>query len=167
MFGEARRDNMLVQAIGDELVVYDRTVHRAHRLNHTAACVWNHCDGKTSVATLAEQVATECNVPSDEGLVWLALERLGKAGLLVAPVTAAQDARGRRRALRRIGKAAAATLLMPVVASLTAPTPAMAQSGPCVHANPFCTGGPGCGGLTCNTNADCVRKGCKECHAIC
>ena len=36
-----------IQAIGDELCVYDWQRRRVHALNPTAALVWQHCDGAT------------------------------------------------------------------------------------------------------------------------
>ena len=78
MLPEARRDRLLIQEVGEELVVYDRERHRIHRLNRTAALVWHHCDGRTSVSDLAALLARELNLPADEGLVWLILDWLEK-----------------------------------------------------------------------------------------
>lgn len=52
MLPTARRTGVLVRALGDELIVFDRATLRAHRLNPTAAAVWRACDGATSVAGL-------------------------------------------------------------------------------------------------------------------
>ncbi len=50
---QARQDKLLVQEVGDELVVYDQKRHVAHSLNRTAALVWQNCDGQRTVADLA------------------------------------------------------------------------------------------------------------------
>jgi hypothetical protein len=78
----ARRDGLLVQAIDDEVQVYDTERHQAHCLNRTAARVWAHCDGQTSVATLTRRLRQEFETPVDPQVVWLAVEQLSKARLL-------------------------------------------------------------------------------------
>jgi len=75
----ARRDGVLFQAIDDEVIVYDTERHKAHCLNRTAARVWAHCDGQTSVAEVARRLAQELQTPVDSQVVWLAVEQLGKA----------------------------------------------------------------------------------------
>ncbi len=127
----ARQDNLVVQEVGDELVVYDKERYRAHRLNRSAALVWRHCDGKTTVADLAALLQSELNAPADKGLVWLALDQLGKAHLLREKMTRPTNTRGvsRRQILRKLG-AAAAAVLVPVVTSLVAPASGRAQLPP-------------------------------------
>ncbi len=132
MLPEARRDGLLVHEVDGEMVVYDRDRHRAHRLNQTAALVWSNCDGTTSVAEIAAQLATELELPVDEDVVWLALDRLERTNLLRRPVTRPADAKhlSRRQVMEKLAWVGAASLLLPVVSSITSPTPAMANSGP-------------------------------------
>jgi len=49
MLPETRKDRVLVQKIGDELIVYDQDRSRAHCLNPTSSLVWQSCDGQTTV----------------------------------------------------------------------------------------------------------------------
>lgn len=146
MFPRARRDELLVQEIGDELVVYDQKRHQAHRLNRTAALVWNLSDGRRSVADLAGSIGKELNVPANEEFVGVALERLDKAHLLLerSPESTGVNRASRRQALRRLGRVAAVALLVPAVTTIIAPTPAMAQSAaglqPCDGMRPPCNG---------------------------
>src|SRR5262249_24608696 len=118
-----------VQDVEDELVVYDKTRHRVHCLNRTAVLVWRLCDGRTAVADMARRLRDETDLPADESLIWLTLERLGKAQLLRERVTRPTDPTllSRRQWVRKLGRAGA--VLLPLVTSLTAPTPAMAASG--------------------------------------
>jgi hypothetical protein len=157
MLPRARKHQLLVQEVGDELVVYDQERHQVHRLNRTAALVWRHCDGQTTVAELAALLATESNLPADEELAWLALRQLEKADLLQQPPT--RPAGGtrvtRRQLLAKLGRTAAVALLVPVVMTIVAPTPAMAQTTvggqtpipqqTCQGRNPTA----GCGGAPC------------------
>jgi hypothetical protein len=127
MLPQARRDQLFVQDVGDDLVVYDQEGHLAHRLSRTAALVWRHCDGQHSVEDLAALLAKELNAPAAGELVWLGLTRLGEANLLQQPLV--QPARvSRRQVLRKLGRVAAAAILVPTITSIIAPTPAMAQS---------------------------------------
>jgi hypothetical protein len=127
---EARRDDLLVEALGDELIVYDVERHRAHSLNGPAALVWRHCDGRTTIEDLALLLQRELGLPSDERLVRLALDRLGEAHLLrERPVGPADEGRlSRRQVVHQLGRASGMALVLPAVTSLAVPTVAMAQS---------------------------------------
>ena len=146
---------MIVQELADETLVYDLESHRAHCLNRAAGLVWRCCDGRTSPAAIAAHVGIELQLPPDEEVVWLAVRQLGRAGLLRAwPLESPAAARGGRRCSRRevgrrLSRAGALALLLPVVESIVAPTPALAAS--CVQS---CAGvqngvscGPGCLGI--------------------
>jgi len=132
MLPEARRDKLLVMEIGDQLVVYDRIRHRAHRLNRTAAFVWRHCDGRTSVTELATLLGTAVEAPTDARLIGLALRQLDKARLLQQPLP--EDAHtvsaSRREVVKQLGLVGALAVILPVVTSIAAPTPLMAQYAP-------------------------------------
>src|SRR5437899_315891 len=88
----AREEGLLIHELPDELLVYDLERHRAHSLNRTAALVWGHCDGRTTVAELASLIERELNLPAEEDLVWLALDRLGRAHLLRERLTPPAEA---------------------------------------------------------------------------
>lgn len=127
----------MTRELPDELIVYDLTCHRAHCLNRAAAAVFRRADGTRTVA----EIALELEDPGGdratrEAIVRLALDQLAAAGMLETtpdempqPAGVELDAGGspsRRDALRRLGTGVA--LLLPVVASVLAPTPADAQS---------------------------------------
>jgi hypothetical protein len=123
----ARRDQLVVQEMPDEVLVYDLKAHKAHCLNKTAAFVWNNCDGQTSVADLAKLLQDETGSQVDEDVIWFALDNLSKARLLeekVAPP--AKDGLSRRRMMRRLGLGAAAAI--PMIISITSPQAIYAQS---------------------------------------
>jgi hypothetical protein len=127
MTPHARHDKLLVQELGDELVVYDQERHRAHRLNRAAALVWRHCDGRTTVAELTALLRAELNVSADEEVVWFALDCLRKAGLLrerLPRPPAAASGISRRQVVRRLGRTAAVALLVPAVTTVVALMPA-------------------------------------------
>src|ERR671934_1982561 len=75
----AREEGLVIQELPpEETLVYDLTRHRAHCLNQTAALVWRHCDGRTTLAEIAARLQAELGIAADEELVWLALDRLAK-----------------------------------------------------------------------------------------
>jgi hypothetical protein len=146
---DSRRDRLLVQEVGAELVVYDQERHRVHRLNRAAALVWQNCDGDHTVADLAALLRDELTPDANEEWVWQALGRLGKAHLLKEPV-ARPGGVTRRRALRALSGSAALLALLPVVSTMLTPSPARADD-PCTTMSVCIFGCTN----KCTTNADC------------
>jgi hypothetical protein len=126
MYVKARHEAIIAKELRGEFVLYDERAQRAHELNAPAAAVWRHCDGKTSVGDLAAALAAETDLPADEEIVRLALAQLSKAGLLEGPPDAFAAGVSRRQIIQRLGLAGA--FLLPIVSTLVAPSPAMAQS---------------------------------------
>lgn len=63
-FPLARRDQLVIQELPDELLVYYQQRDRAHCLNRSAALIWKSCDGKTSVEEISRKVAKELETRS-------------------------------------------------------------------------------------------------------
>ncbi|ETW97225.1 MAG: hypothetical protein ETSY1_23515 [Candidatus Entotheonella factor] len=152
---KARRDELLIYEMEDELFVYTLHDDGAHGLNPVAAAVFRACDGSRSVSEIAQVLHQTFEIPQNEtlALTALTLDRLTEAGLLEPGYGHAEPTR--RELLRRLGKfATVSAALMPVISSITAPTPAMAQSGcltlgtPCNVFDDQC-----CPGLTCRAVA--------------
>jgi hypothetical protein len=116
----ARVDDLIIEELADELLIYDRANDVAHCLGATAARVWRACDGGTTV----EGMSTALDL--DAGTVARALDELGGLNLLEVDPTA----RATRRELTiRIAKAGAAVALVPpLVVSITAPASAQSAS---------------------------------------
>jgi Coenzyme PQQ synthesis protein D (PqqD) len=124
------------------VLVYDLERHKAHCLNHTAALVWKHCDGRTSVTEMVHMVEREMATPVPEDVIWLALQQLGKAHLLVGESHAPESGKrmSRREVIRRLGWGTAVAL--PLVTSIVAPTAVEAAS--CLSTGSACTTGAQC-----------------------
>ena len=157
----ARQDELVVEELQDETLVYDLERHKARCLNRTAALVWRHCDGQTSVAEVAGLLEEQSAIPTDEAVVWMALDRLGRAHLLSEPVTLPADRTrySRREMLRTMRRVAGISLLLPVLESIVVPLAAAQAS--CVQS---CSGVPNCTpcGTNCNKvccNGRCVPRG--------
>ena len=121
----ARRDDLLVEDIVDEILIYDLRSEQAHCLNGTAAAVWRACNGHTDISGLAAATSAAIGASYDEHLVLLALEQLSERDLLDGPRVVASPGLSRRELMERV---ALSVLLLPLITTLSVPTPAMAQS---------------------------------------
>jgi hypothetical protein len=161
---KARRNQLLVQELADETLVFDETNQKAHCLNETAALVWRNCDGRTSVAKLARIVGAEIGGDVSEQVVWLALNQLKRSRLLETRFTTPQPVTriSRRELTRALGFAAVVAL--PLVTSMIVPS-AVAAASTCGKDFDACSGsGQGtccaglvcCGGVICRPPNNCV-----------
>jgi PqqD family protein of HPr-rel-A system len=62
---KARTDLTFVQ-IEDEAILYDPESVRLHHLNHSAALIFQLCDGSGTVEELARDIADELGLPEDD-----------------------------------------------------------------------------------------------------
>jgi len=116
------RDQLVIEELGTELMIYDQRRNQAFCLNQKAAFVWQHCDGKTTIAEIAVQMAQSLREPIDPAVVRLALQGLSKDGLLETtflPFVA--EGLTRRDMMQKIGVSAAVAL--PLVTALMVATP--------------------------------------------
>jgi hypothetical protein len=151
----ARTEDLVVEELQDEVLVYDRRNNKVHCLNPAAASVWRLCDGKRTLAEMTKRLTGEgLTAQAGEQVVLMALQRLSRLGLLVKPYKrqSSVPAMTRRQALQKLGLTAAVAL--PLITSMVAPTAAQAATPPgCAGAGEACSTGPGgapcCGGLSC------------------
>ena len=118
------RKDLLMRELKDEVILYDKTMKRAHCLNDTAAAVWRLCDGRRNVREIARVLE------KDEELIWMALQELEISGVLnrAIPVTIGSYGLSRRELVMKIGVGAAVAL--PMVSSILVPTASAAPSPP-------------------------------------
>jgi Coenzyme PQQ synthesis protein D (PqqD) len=123
------RDQLIVEELGAELMIYDQKRNQAFCLNQKAALVFQYCDGKTTVAGIAARLAQTLDEPVDEKVVQFALQSLSQDGLLepldFPQIVAASMTR--REVMRKIGVRAAVAL--PLVTTLLVATPKAHASG--------------------------------------
>lgn len=144
---EARREDIVVQELPDETLVYDLKRHKALCLNRAARLVWKCCNGRTNVAEMALLLERELRTTVGQEVVWFALERLEKAHLLQERLSPPSDvARLSRRELVRMGFAAIA---VPVILSVVAPR--AAQAATCLP-----------NGKACTSNSQCCSNKCQS-----
>jgi hypothetical protein len=123
------RDQLIVEELGTELMIYDQKRNRAFCLNQKAALVFQYSDGKTTVAGLAARLTQMLGEPVGEKTIQFALQSLSQDGLLepldFPPIVAAGMTR--REVMQKIGVRAAVAL--PVVTALMVATPKAHASG--------------------------------------
>ncbi len=126
----ARKNDIYVEQLPNEVVIYDKVNHQAHCLNKTVFTVWEHADGTRTVDELSELLSGALSAPLNRDATLIALEDLRNANLLQAPSTLDGAPMPSRRDLgRKFALAGVSASLLPFVASIMAPTPAMATSG--------------------------------------
>jgi hypothetical protein len=120
MFPRARREDLLVEEVLNEVMIYDMRSQQVHYLRETAVAIWDACDGKTSVHSLSEKASCE------ESVVWEVLEQLQRRNLLENIPSFSSELVSRREMIKKLGIGAAAAT--PLIMTIVAPMPAMAQS---------------------------------------
>ncbi|HJQ71647.1 MAG TPA: PqqD family protein [Blastocatellia bacterium] len=150
----ARRDGLVVEVMADEVLVYDMDQNRGHCLNHAAALIWEHCDGKVTIKELASILERDLKTEVDERAIWYGLNQLSKFRLLDEPVAmpASLGRLTRRELVKRIGL----TVSVPLIISIIAPTASAALS--CVGVN--CNGNPSICGSQCTCDTSVVPNRC-------
>ena len=143
----ARRERLLVEKLPDEVLVYDLDRNKAHCLNSTAALIWNHCDGRTSVEDLVLILEEQSKAKVQKDVVWFGLDQLRTARLLEGPLarSTSQERVSRRELVKKIGLAVS----IPMIVSVLAPTASAALS--CAHI--------GCS--PCNAPCACIGGNCQ------
>ena len=157
MLPKARKDDLVVQGSGDELLVYDLKENQAICLNRTSKLIWEKCDGAKSPWEIRKSLEEALETSIDEDIVWLGLAQLNEKGLLEKGADEAElleqhSGLSRREVVKRIGLTSVA---IPIVASLVAPTAVQAQT---------CMNPPGSqpNGTPCTESCGCMSGCCGE-----
>ena len=123
-----RREGLVVEAVHDEVLVFNPGRSEATALNQSAARVFELCDGTNSVESMKAALDAVGLGPSSDDAVWLALSELADAGLIDIQVPRPSHL-GRRELIKQFGVSAAALSALPVVESIRAPSPEIQGSG--------------------------------------
>jgi hypothetical protein len=137
-----RTHRLVVDELPDEVLIYDLDRDKAHCLNRTAALVWHHCDGLTTVEQIRTKIERALGAPVDEKLVWFALTQLDRDHLLEGRVTPPVFLEGlsRRQMVRALG--IGTMVAIPLITSMVAPTAEASTS--CLGSAAGCTFGSQC-----------------------
>ncbi len=140
----SRSNGLVIHEMPGEVLVYDLDSNKAHCLNESAACVWKYCDGSNSIAEIARQFESNGKGKVTEDFVWLAIGQLNENKLLQTRITPRFQGQTRRQVLKNIGLATMVAL--PFIASIIAPSNALASVSACV----------------CTSNAQCLLPRCNS-----
>lgn len=119
----ARMEDLVVERVEEELVVYDERSHMAHALSREAAAVWDACDGSVSAVDIGERIGL------DSATVDSALAELREKDLLDETL-AVRSGYSRREVTAKFAAIGGAAFAAPFVYSVAV---ASAQTGcpPC------------------------------------
>jgi hypothetical protein len=136
-FPKARQDELIVERLADETLVYDRERDHVHCLGAVAGAVFDVCDGRRSVDDIQVLASERTGEPVDAGVVAEALRQLRARDLLLpGPALAGPDLElvrvgpGEGLSRRQMMAAGGALATLPLITTILAPTPASAQSAP-------------------------------------
>lgn len=84
-----RQGHLIVHELDDDILIYDPSQDRSHRLNTSAALIWQHCDGLRSAEDLAEILTLHYKVDLDAALrdTQAMLQTLDSEKLIAATTT--------------------------------------------------------------------------------
>ncbi|REJ77806.1 MAG: PqqD family protein [Acidobacteria bacterium] len=157
-----RKNDLVVQDMGDETFVYDLLTNRAICLNKMSSFVWKNCDGSLSAEGLASIASDKFGEKVTSELVELALDQLLKEDLIEYDDPASVfEGLSRREIIKKVGLTTMAAL--PIVTAITAPAAAAAQSV-CVPVSGGCTcteGSNGRMGQQCVEAMACANGACR------
>lgn len=117
-----RSQDIVMQDLGQEILLYDLTINKAFCLNQTASIVFRHCDGITNLADLKFK-----NRQLSDEVIFLTLDLLQKNNLIESPNYQSPFADlSRREVIRKVGLAS--MIALPLISSVIAPSAAMSAS---------------------------------------
>ena len=160
-----RKNNIVIQELGGEILVYDLLINKAFCLNETSAMVWAECDGQKSIAEISQTLSRKLKSNVSEDFVWLALNQFKADNLLENSheFVSVFEGLSRREVIRRVGFATMVAL--PVISAVIAPSAVNAQSGVCVCGSAAANSRPG--GCACTSNGQCCSGVCGGGGATC
>ena len=129
MLAKSRTNDLTIEELGAELLVYDRLNHKTHCLGAASAEVWRHCNGETTAEELVVHLR-QLRPTADEEAVWLILHRLSRLSLLEAPIVPPAGAirSSRREIAKKVMTFGGVAALLAI--TMAAPTAAHAASVP-------------------------------------
>ncbi len=161
---KARKENLVVQELDGEVLIYDLNTNKAFCLNEASALVWQACDGNKDVSEIRKSLGKQLNSTVNDDFVWLALDQLKKENLIENKDEIVADFNGmsRREVIRKVGFASVVAL--PLISSMIAPTAISAQSvrpspGTCEPGGSGTTNKTANGG-SCQGNGNCCSNNC-------
>lgn len=152
-YPSSRRNDLVIQELDDEVLIYDLKENRAFCLNETSALIWQLCNGKRSTAEIVEALNQKLNSLASDELVWFALEQLKKENLIENSNELPNYFVGmnRRQIIKKVGLGTMVAL--PIVAGIIAPQ--AIHAGSCGNV----ANGQACPQGNCQCQSNCCNGG--------
>ncbi len=158
----ARKTDIVVQDLDNEILIYDLRENKAFTLNETSATIWQLSKGDKTISEIADILSAKFNSQINDEFVFLAIEQFHKENLVenFDEMHGLFSGFSRRAIIKRVGFATAVAL--PMLFSVIAPSSISAQSA--CAATPFptgcpCTANPNCANFCCGFALVCVTTG--------
>lgn len=165
---KVRNENIIVQELLDETLLYDMKVDKVYCLNHSLSAVYHACDGKKSLPELQTIVSEKLQTSITNEFILLSLKQLDEKDLLAESDKLNEQINlagmSRRQLVKNAGLAT--IIALPLISSLVAPQGVNAISS-CVNPNPcspFSTPlvqGNCCPGFLCVYNGSATEGTCS------
>lgn len=125
---KSRDNELVVQELGKEVLIYDFNNHKACSLNETSSIIWKMCDGKTPVERMSQILSRQLKKPVADEIIWLALDNFKRNDLLAdnADFGIEFNNLSRREIIRKAGLAS--MIALPLITGITAPEAVQAAS---------------------------------------
>ena len=151
-----KTQNLIASPVDNELLIYNRTTHKAYCLNSSISVIWNALDNNSSMDSIVNALRLSGrNEKADKDVVVFAIDQLRRSGLLKkkAEHNKKHDTIKRRDLVQKFG----AAMLLPSLSAVSVPT-AFAQAS-CVPFMESCGSDAECCSGRCNPQGNCVGGG--------
>lgn len=158
---KSRKENLVIQELEGEVLIYDLEKNKAFCLNETSALVWQSCDGNRTIADITDTVGKQLNSQVNEDIVWLALDQLSKENLVEKQTKLENKFKGlsRREVIKKVGLGT--MIALPIVTSLVAPLAVHANSACIAGGTCACSSDVGAGNICPTTATPCADTNCR------
>lgn len=158
----ARTNDLVIQEIKSEILVYDNKTNKVACLNETLASVWMFCNGRNSIEKISKLMSDKFKSNVSQDLIWLSIEKLNINNLIENTDHTNEFSNyfpsvSRREIIRKAGLAS--IIALPAISMLVAPQAIDAQSGACLTTQATCTANPQCCSGVCNGPFGCCIQG--------
>jgi hypothetical protein len=164
------KNNIIVQELDKELLLYDLERDKVFCLNETSLLIWNLCDGENSIEDIRRKVSEQLKTPVSDEMIWLALHSLKNEKLLSNHQEIEINFNGlsRREMIKKVGLST--MIALPLISTIVSPAAAAAQSQAVCSSSTFCL----CQDASCIDFGEvallqnaCVSQNCRDAGANC
>ena len=157
---ETRNENIVIQEMNKEILIYDLNTNKAFCLNETSAIIYQLCDGTRNIHEIVQSFNQITKNSITDDLIWLALDKFKQDNLLEDDsIEINFNGLSRLQVIKKVGLAS--LIALPLVSSVVAPTAGMAASLAPTNQplNAACSAPSQCASGNCFNNSKCCAPG--------